>query len=152
MATAVHFCALVLGLEVVGLTSAGAANVIASCCGIAVSFLGNRWYVFNMRDDALAKQAARFVTTRPSAGLAVRGEVKRGPIHAAPKAPVHGGGEAPAPGSEFFTLYGLIALAHGIVLWVWADVASLDYRRGFVVATLRQVVCSYIGNQRLVFR
>jgi len=44
-----------------------------------------------------------YLTTRQSASLAVHGEVKRGPINAAPKAPLHCGGEAPATRPEFFT-------------------------------------------------
>ena len=45
------------------------------------------------------------MTTRRSASLAVHGEVKPGHINAAPKAPLHCGGEAPAPGPELFTLH-----------------------------------------------
>jgi len=41
--------------------------------------------------------------TRRSASLAVHGELKRGHINAALKTPLHCGGEAPAPGPEFFT-------------------------------------------------
>jgi len=43
------------------------------------------------------------LTTRRSASLAVHGELKPGPIHVAPKAPLQGGGEASAPGPECFT-------------------------------------------------
>jgi len=43
------------------------------------------------------------MTTRPSASLAVHGEVKRGYINAAPKALLHGGGEARVSRPEFFT-------------------------------------------------
>jgi len=46
------------------------------------------------RDPALAHQSAH---------LAVHGEVKRGHRHMEPKAPLACGGEAPTPGSEFFT-------------------------------------------------
>jgi len=43
------------------------------------------------------------LTTRQSASLAVHGEVKRGHINAAPRAPLYCRGEAPASGPEFFT-------------------------------------------------
>jgi len=46
------------------------------------------------------------LTTRRSASLAVHGELKPGHINAAPKAPRHCGGEAPAPGPESFTAPG----------------------------------------------
>jgi|GEM_PF-3207717 len=48
-------------------------------------------------------QKGASVTTGQSASLAVHGEVKRGHINAAPKAPPHRGGEAPAPRPELFT-------------------------------------------------
>ena len=44
-----------------------------------------------------------FMTLRRSASLVVHGEVKPGPIHAAPKAPLQGGGEVSADGPECFT-------------------------------------------------
>jgi len=43
------------------------------------------------------------MTKRQSASLADHGEVKRGYVNAAPKAPLYCGGEAPAPRPEFFT-------------------------------------------------
>lgn len=110
-ATAVHFCVLVTGLEVMGLASAGVANLLAACCGIAVSFMGNRWFVFGTHGGGVVGQAGRFML-----------------------------------------LYGVIALAHGAVLWAWTDVAGLDYRLGFMFATLGQLTFSYMGNERLVFK
>jgi putative flippase GtrA len=53
---------------------------------------------------------------------------------------------------QFLLLYGLIACLHGAVLYVWTDVFSLDYRLGFLIATLLQVALSYLGNKRLVFK
>ena len=53
---------------------------------------------------------------------------------------------------RFMTLYALIALLHGASLWLWADVLGLDYRIGFLIAVALQVILSYLGNQRLVFR
>jgi len=54
-------------------------------------------YVFHKR------ATRKHLTTRQSASLAVQGEVKRGHINAAPKAPLHCGGEALATKPEFFT-------------------------------------------------
>lgn len=60
-ATAVHYCVLLVGLEVVALPSAGVANLIASTVGTAASFLGNRYFVFRSRNEPLLAQAVRFV-------------------------------------------------------------------------------------------
>ena len=53
---------------------------------------------------------------------------------------------------RFIALYALVALLHGATLWVWADVLGLDYRIGFLLAVALQVILSYFGNQRLVFK
>ncbi len=65
----------------------------------------------------------------------------------------------PQSGESFFTqalkfggLYGLIAILHGMVLLFWTDWLQLDYRLGFVLATVMQVSHSYIGNRTLVFK
>ena len=52
---------------------------------------------------------------------------------------------------RFNLLYISAALLHGLVLYLWSDLAGLDYRLGFLLATLLQVVISYWGNKRLVF-
>lgn len=54
--------------------------------------------------------------------------------------------------ARFVVLYASIALLHGAVLWLWTDIGRLDYRLGFLVATALQVMLSYWGNKRLVFR
>jgi putative flippase GtrA len=63
-------------------------------------------------------------------------------------------GEAPVLGqaARFVTLYVAIALLHGATLWLWTDVGGLDYRIGFLVASVLQFACSYVGNRWLVFR
>jgi len=40
--------------------SAGLANLIAASCGITVSFLGSRYFVFPAAGNSLASQVARF--------------------------------------------------------------------------------------------
>lgn len=52
---------------------------------------------------------------------------------------------------KFGSLYITIAALHGLILFFWADVMSLDYRIGFLVATTIQVLISYLGNKRWVF-
>lgn len=52
----------------------------------------------------------------------------------------------------FIGLYMLIAVGHGLILYLWTDRAGLDYRIGFLVATAFQVACSFIGNKLLVFK
>ena len=52
----------------------------------------------------------------------------------------------------FGILYASIACLHGLVLYGWADVYRLDYRIGFIMATILQVALSYWGNKFLVFK
>jgi putative flippase GtrA len=54
--------------------------------------------------------------------------------------------------ASFATLYALLAMAHGIILYLWTDRAGLDYRLGFLVATGFQVAVSYFGNKTIVFK
>lgn len=53
---------------------------------------------------------------------------------------------------KFSGLYGFIAILHGIILWLWTDWVGLDYRAGFLIATVLQVSLSYLGNKFLVFK
>jgi putative flippase GtrA len=61
LATGVHFGVLTLNLEVFHLRSAGIANFVAALFGIAASFVGNRYAVFEGADTPLLPQAARFL-------------------------------------------------------------------------------------------
>lgn len=54
--------------------------------------------------------------------------------------------------SKFSILYGLIAILHGLVLFVWADWYAFSYNSGFLIATVLQVSLSYFGNKFLVFK
>lgn len=54
--------------------------------------------------------------------------------------------------TRFILLYVSIALLHGALMYVWADVFTLNYVAGFGVATIMQVVFSYWGNKVLVFK
>lgn len=54
--------------------------------------------------------------------------------------------------AKFAGLYGLIAVIHGIVLFLWTDWQGWDYRPGFLVATAFQVAGSYLGNKFWVFK
>ena len=110
-ATGVHYAALQLNLNVLGVPSAGLANLLAALVGIAASFLGSRYFVFRSHTEGLLPQAAKF-------GL----------------------------------LYGAIALLHGLVLYFWTDLAGFDYRVGFLLGLVLQVIFSYWGNKSLVFR
>jgi putative flippase GtrA len=53
-ATAVHYCTLLLLLEVMRLPSAGLANGLASVVGISASDLGNRLMVFRSNRPSMA--------------------------------------------------------------------------------------------------
>lgn len=52
----------------------------------------------------------------------------------------------------FVILYTLIAVGHGLILYLWTDRAGMDYRLGFLVATCFQVACSFFGNKLWVFK
>ena len=68
---------------------------------------------------------------------------------------VHTGRSARAPvarqASRFVLLYALLALLHGLVLYLWTDRLGFDYRIGFLLATGMQLVLSYLGNKIMVF-
>lgn len=51
----------------------------------------------------------------------------------------------------FALLYASIACLHGLVVYEWSDVYGFDYRTGFIMATIMQVMMSYFGNKSLVF-
>ena len=53
---------------------------------------------------------------------------------------------------RFMLLYAAIAILHGLLMYVWVDVYLQNYVIGFVIATVMQVACSYIGNKVLVFK
>jgi putative flippase GtrA len=61
VATAVNFAVLALCVDVLGMRPVLVAAFVASACGTACSFAGNRWFVFRQRDRALLPQATRFV-------------------------------------------------------------------------------------------
>ena len=54
--------------------------------------------------------------------------------------------------TKFSGLYAAIALLHGVVIYVWTDLYERDYRSGFVIATVMQVIGSYWGNKIWVFK
>jgi len=54
--------------------------------------------------------------------------------------------------TTFLVLYGLIATMHGLLLYWWTDVQGMNYHAGFVLATGLQVLLSYWGNKKLVFK
>jgi putative flippase GtrA len=54
--------------------------------------------------------------------------------------------------TKFSGLYGLIALLHGLIMFLWADYKGFDYRVGFLIATSVQMSMSYFGNKFLVFK
>ena len=53
---------------------------------------------------------------------------------------------------RFMLLYVAIAILHGLIMYVWVDLNLQNYMIGFVIATVMQVACSYIGNKVLVFK
>jgi putative flippase GtrA len=53
---------------------------------------------------------------------------------------------------KFVILYGMIALLHGAILYIWTDIYHYAYEIGFLLATMLQILLSYIGNKVLVFK
>lgn len=53
---------------------------------------------------------------------------------------------------KFSGLYGVVAVLHGLFVWVWTDLQGLDYHLGFLIATGLQTSISYLGNKFLVFK
>jgi putative flippase GtrA len=51
----------------------------------------------------------------------------------------------------FMLLYFSIALIHGVFLYIWSDMYDMDYRIGFIMALIVQVLLSYTGNKKIVF-
>ena len=54
--------------------------------------------------------------------------------------------------ARFWVLYAVLALMQGAVMFLWADLAHLDYRAGFLLGTFLQMVCSYFGGKHWVFK
>jgi putative flippase GtrA len=61
VATAVHFAVLWTNLRLLGMSSAGAANLLAAVAGMATSFFGNRWFVFGAGAEPILGQAMRYL-------------------------------------------------------------------------------------------
>ena len=60
IATAVHFCALQINLNILGFSSAGLANFVAVFFGITVSFIGSRYFVFKAYEQSIFRQVFKF--------------------------------------------------------------------------------------------
>lgn len=60
-ATAVHYGLLSYNLNVVHFQSAGLASFVASIVTISMSFIGNRYFVFNKTCGPLLIQALKFI-------------------------------------------------------------------------------------------
>lgn len=69
VATAVHFAVLWTNINVLKMSSAGAANLVAAIAGIATSFVGNRWFVFRASKQAILAQATRYLALYASVAL-----------------------------------------------------------------------------------
>lgn len=61
IATGIHFGVLTFNIQVVGMRSAGVANLIAAAFGISASFLGSRYFVFKKHQDPFLGQATGFL-------------------------------------------------------------------------------------------
>ena len=53
---------------------------------------------------------------------------------------------------RFVILYGVAATIHGAGLFLWSDLAALDYRAGFILATGLAALVTYTGSARWVFK
>ena len=59
-ATVVHFGALTFNLQIIGMNSAGLANMYAAMAGITASFFGSRYFVYCKRQEVIYRQAVKF--------------------------------------------------------------------------------------------
>lgn len=53
--------------------------------------------------------------------------------------------------ARFWVLYLLLALLQGLILFLWTDLAGLDYRIGFLIGTMVQALGAYVGGRSWVF-
>jgi putative flippase GtrA len=60
LATLIHYAVLTINLNVLHMSSAGMANLIACVFGITVSFIGNRYFVFYECNKKLLSQVIKF--------------------------------------------------------------------------------------------
>jgi putative flippase GtrA len=60
IATLVHFCALVIIIELTIIKSTGIANFLASFFGITSSYLGNKFWVFNKTPKKITLEITQF--------------------------------------------------------------------------------------------
>jgi putative flippase GtrA len=54
--------------------------------------------------------------------------------------------------TRFTALYLIMAVFHGIFLHTWADLLGWDYRYGFLLAVIVQIVGGFLGNKYFVFK
>ena len=60
VATVLHFCVLQINLKILGFSSAGLANAVAAFFGIAMSFVGSRYFVFKAHRQPILRQVLKF--------------------------------------------------------------------------------------------
>ena len=60
LATAIHFSVLTFNLNILHFQSAAAANMVASIASIFISYIGNRFYVFNITNYPVLEQLTKF--------------------------------------------------------------------------------------------
>ena len=60
VATSAHFCVLHINLKILGFSSAGLANLVAAFFGIAISFVGSRYFVFKAHEQPISRQVLKF--------------------------------------------------------------------------------------------
>ena len=53
---------------------------------------------------------------------------------------------------RFVFIYAVIALGHGLIMYIWTDLYRLNYIFGFMLATVFQVTSSFLGNKFMVFK
>jgi putative flippase GtrA len=61
VATAIHFLVLTINIKLLGWSSAGLSNLVASIFGIFSSFIGSRYFVFQHSSEVLWVQIYRFI-------------------------------------------------------------------------------------------
>ena len=62
IATMIHFLALRMNIDIIGIKSAGIANFIAAVFGLSASFLGARYFVFTASRGSAGAQILKFAS------------------------------------------------------------------------------------------
>jgi putative flippase GtrA len=53
---------------------------------------------------------------------------------------------------KFISSYSLVALIHGVFLYIWSDILLKNYNYGFAIAVAIQFLLGYYASKRFIFK